>query len=106
MAPTVKYDNATIRFFLDFTMQVQKQRHSFPEVKKALRDKGYKYSMLFLAKLRVIGDDKVLFFNRMEEVWDWLEQRPQRTCKNPSQNLHQGKGKIMTFMASLSGGRR
>ena len=51
IAPAVKCDNATVRFFPDFTMQVQQQRRSFFEIKKRLREQGYKYAMLFPAKL-------------------------------------------------------
>lgn len=53
-------DNAIIRFFPDFTLHVQRQRRFFDEVKKALRETGIKYMMLFPAKLSHRWSENVL----------------------------------------------
>lgn len=71
----LRYDNATISIFLDFTQMVQKQRRNFQSIKRTLRDKGVKYAMLYPAKLRVEADGKACFFDRPELVADWLELR-------------------------------
>ena len=83
--PPVKIDNASISFFPDFTLRVQKQRRDFLAVKKRMRDQGLKYSMLFPARLRVITNNKTLFFDAPEEAWDWMERREsQRTGRGDS----------------------
>ncbi|KAJ1196921.1 hypothetical protein NDU88_000784 [Pleurodeles waltl] len=59
-ARTVKMPS--LGFFSDYTLQVQKQRHSFDEVKKILRAKKLKYMMLFSAKLRVLAEGESWYF--------------------------------------------
>ncbi|KAJ1171913.1 hypothetical protein NDU88_003770 [Pleurodeles waltl] len=49
----IKYENATIRFSPDFTLQVQQKHRSFDDVKRSLRTKDIKYMMIFPARLRV-----------------------------------------------------
>ncbi|KAJ1112121.1 hypothetical protein NDU88_000389 [Pleurodeles waltl] len=66
-------DKAVIRLFLDFTLQVQRQRKSFDEVKKVLRPKEVKYTMLFPAELRVLADRKSWYFASPEKAWKWFE---------------------------------
>ena len=83
VAPQVKCDNAIIRFFPDFTFQVQQQRRNFLEVKKRLREDGYKYAMMFPAKLRVEGGGRVLFFFKPEAVWDWLDEQKSNKSSEP-----------------------
>ena len=95
VAPPVKYENATIQFFPDFTLQVQKQRRSFLEIKRRLREQNYKYAMLYPAKLRVAQGEKAWFFNTAEEAAAWLEQRPKDEAANrrsrPSKEKQQGR---------------
>ena len=81
-APAVKVDNATVNFFPDFTLQVQKQRRDFFQVKRLLREQGLKYAMLFPAKLRVAAGDKTNFFATPEEAWDWVKSRSTMDNKN------------------------
>ena len=83
VAPQVKCDNAVIRFFPDFTLQVQQQRRNFLEVKKRLRELNYKYAMMFPAKLRVASGGKVLFFFKPEAAWDWLEEQKSDKSSGP-----------------------
>ena len=73
--PPVRIDNATISFFPDFTLRVQNQRRDFLAVKKRMRDQGLKYSMLFPARLRVVTNNRTLFFDAPEEAWDWMDRR-------------------------------
>ena len=75
-APPVKRDNATIRFFPDFTLQVQRARRDFSEVKATLRKEGLQYSMLYSARLRVERNGRVWNFNTPAEAWEWIEGRP------------------------------
>lgn len=42
---TIRYDNAVLHFFPDFSLELQKRRRSFVEVRKKLREKGLQYSM-------------------------------------------------------------
>lgn len=44
-------------------------------MKCRLRVKHLKYSMLFLARLRVEADDRAIFFEDPEEAITWLERR-------------------------------
>lgn len=45
------------------------------EVKRRLRIRNVKYAMLFLARLRVEGEDRSHFFEDPEAAITWLEQR-------------------------------
>lgn len=47
------HESACLMFFPDFSVNTQKLRKSFDEVKQALAAKTIKYSMLFPARLRV-----------------------------------------------------
>ncbi|KAJ1081373.1 hypothetical protein NDU88_001555 [Pleurodeles waltl] len=69
----LQLDNTFIRFFLDFTLRVQRQQKNVDAVKKALRAKEVKYAMLFSAKVPGGADGKTWYFTSREEVWDWLE---------------------------------
>lgn len=62
------YENATIRFFPDFTLKVQRERRSFEGIKRVLRDKGIKYMMFFPAKLKVIDGATSRFFTTPAEA--------------------------------------
>ncbi|KAJ1132399.1 hypothetical protein NDU88_010713 [Pleurodeles waltl] len=66
------YENNIVRFFPDFTLQVQRQRQSFEEVKKIQRTKYIRYLMLFLARLRVVEKDKPWLFATPAKTWEWV----------------------------------
>ncbi|KAJ1216909.1 hypothetical protein NDU88_004507 [Pleurodeles waltl] len=68
-----QYENAKVRFFPDFTLQVQRQQYNFNEVKKALRAKELKYMMLYPAMLQVAVEGKEWHFVTPEEALDWME---------------------------------
>lgn len=80
------YENATIRFFPDFTLKVQRERRSFDGVKRLLRQQGIKYMMFFPAKLKIVVGGKSHFFATPSEVQDWLERN---TTQGPSTGTRQ-----------------
>lgn len=49
----LRFEGSHLMIFPDFSVETQKQRKSFDHVKQALRQRGFKYSMLFPARLRV-----------------------------------------------------
>lgn len=65
--------NGRVTLFPDYTLEVQRKRASFLAVKKALRDEGLQYSLMFPARLRVTLNEKTHFHDSPEEAWDWLE---------------------------------
>ncbi|KAJ1143463.1 hypothetical protein NDU88_009772 [Pleurodeles waltl] len=67
--------NRVVALDPDFTIEVQNKRASFMAVKRALHEEGVQYSLLFLARLRVITEDKTAFFQTPVEAWEWLEVR-------------------------------
>lgn len=71
-APIV-FENKTISLYPDFTLAVQKSRATFLEVKRKLRLHNLKYALLFPARLKVIHNQKALFFDTPDEVADWLD---------------------------------
>lgn len=64
----VQYNGYHISIYPDFSAATQKQRASFIHVKKRLRDLQLAYSMLYLAKLRVVDRGKVSFLNTPTEA--------------------------------------
>lgn len=69
----LRYEGAKLMIFPDFSIDTQKQRRSFDQVKMNLRNKKIKYSMLFPARLRVQDGERVRFFTSPEEASQWLE---------------------------------
>ena len=51
--PTLNYGNATILLFPDFSADLQRKRKTFNDVRRRLRDKNIKYSILYPSRLRV-----------------------------------------------------
>mgnify|MGYP002804549248 CR=1 FL=1 len=60
---------------------MQEQQKTFIEVKKKLREINLQYMLLYPAKLKVISQGKTHFFERPEEVWNWLEMWDQIPVK-------------------------
>lgn len=69
----IPFGNHKIAIFPDFSAEVQRRRKSFLEVKRRLRIKNIKYSMLYPARLRVEGEDRAHFFEDPEAAISWLE---------------------------------
>ncbi|KAJ1139071.1 hypothetical protein NDU88_005448 [Pleurodeles waltl] len=59
--------------FPDFAVAVQSQQATFLGVKRALREEGLRYSLLFPSKLKIILDGTTHFFQEPDEAWAWLE---------------------------------
>ena len=74
-AKPVRIENNEVGFFPDFTLQVQRRRREFYDIKRRLREQNLKYAMLFPARLRVEADGKTHFFTSPEEAWEWSETR-------------------------------
>lgn len=66
--------NHQIMAFPDFSAEVQQQHSQFTDIKRRLRVPHLKYAMLFPACLRVIGEDRVHFFEEPRAASDWLDQ--------------------------------
>lgn len=61
-AGDLRFQNGTLLFFLDYSMETQKACMSFDQIKVQLRARNIKYSILFPAKLRVQDGEMVRFF--------------------------------------------
>lgn len=71
-----EYQNANLMFFPDFSLETQKLRRSFDQVKVGLPARNIKYSILFPAKLRVQDGQTVKFFTAPRDAAAWLESLP------------------------------
>ncbi|XP_040286136.1 zinc finger protein 436-like [Bufo bufo] len=69
----IKFENSRISFYPDFSSEVQKLRRQFTAVRACLREKGFRYAMLYPARLRIQDGDSVKFFTTPEEASDWLD---------------------------------
>lgn len=69
----LKFENAKILIFPNYSVETQRQRKSFNQVRAMLREKGVKYSMLFPAKLRVQDGEQVQFFTSPRDAAAWAE---------------------------------
>lgn len=74
-------DNSKMSLFPDFSAKVQKQRAQFNDVKKRLRSLELQYSMLYLARLRVVARDEVNFFEKPTLAMQWLD-REERSLRD------------------------
>lgn len=68
----ILYNNNNVSIFPDFSAALQKLRASYINVKKRLRGLNISYSMSFPAKLRVIHEDKTVFFTSPTEADAWM----------------------------------
>lgn len=70
--------NHQIMDFPDFSAEVKRQRSQFTDIKRRLkvrrlRVRHLKYAMLFPVRLRVVGEDRVHFFEEPRAASDWLD---------------------------------
>lgn len=72
----LKFQNATLLFSPDYSMETQKLRRSFDQIKVALRARNIKYSIFFPARLRVQDGETVRFFTSPRDATVWLESLP------------------------------
>lgn len=66
----LQYVNAKIMLFPDFSVETQKKRQSYVEVRKRLRVKILKYGMLYPSKLRVEYHGTVTVFESPGDAMD------------------------------------
>ncbi|KAJ1162468.1 hypothetical protein NDU88_002936 [Pleurodeles waltl] len=71
----LRFENAEITAYPDFTAEVQKKRSSFYHVKECLRKHNIKYALMFPARLRIQDDTRALFFTTPEDAWTWLHAK-------------------------------
>lgn len=62
----LSYCNTQILVFPDFSVEAQRQRRRFMEVKKPLQSKHLKYTLLFPSQLHITGEDRAHFFEDPE----------------------------------------
>lgn len=58
----IEYNGNRVSFYPDFSVEVQKQRAKFVDVKRRLRSQQITYSMMYPAKLLIMDGDPVRFF--------------------------------------------
>lgn len=75
-AGELKFQNASLLFFPDYSVETQKLLRSFDQVKVALRARNIKYSILFPAKLSIQDGETVRFFTSPRDAATWLETLP------------------------------
>lgn len=71
--PELKYENATIHLYPDFSPDLQKKQRSFIDVHRHLREKGLVYNMLHPSRLKVIHNGSAKFFESPTDAVDWLD---------------------------------
>lgn len=72
----LKFQNANLLFSPDYSVEAQKLRRSFDQVKTSLHAQNIKYSILFPARLRVQDGKTVRFFTSPRDAATWLEALP------------------------------
>lgn len=70
--PEIKYENAVIHLYPDFSQDLQKKLRSFTDVCRRLREKGLVYNMLYPSRLKVIHNGSAKFFESPADAVDWL----------------------------------
>lgn len=71
----LRFNNAKIMLFPDYSPEVQQRHLSFTEARRRLRGKGLKFSLLYPSKLCVIDGDHAHFFVDPEAALSWLDGR-------------------------------
>lgn len=70
----IRLDGSKIAFFPDFSINVQKKRAQFQDIKRRLRALGLSYAMMYPARLRVVADGKAHFFENPKDAMHWVDQ--------------------------------
>lgn len=70
------FQNAKLMIFPDYSVETQRLRKLFDQVKGALRARNIKYSMPFPARLRVQDGETSRFFHTPKEASAWLNSLP------------------------------
>lgn len=69
----LKYEEAHVSIFPDFTAEVLSQRRAFDGVKKKLKEAGIRFGMLFPARLIVTQGNKKKIFGSLSEAEDFVK---------------------------------
>lgn len=70
-----EFNGAKIAIYPDYSKTTQEARMKFVQVKRRLRQAGITYSLVFPAKLRVVHQEKVIFFTSAPEASEWIDTR-------------------------------
>ncbi|KAJ1109420.1 hypothetical protein NDU88_006781 [Pleurodeles waltl] len=74
-AGTVEYNGNRNSLYPDYGVGIQQRLRSFMEVKRKLRDKGLAYALLPLVRLRIDVLGKRYFFDNVEDVMQFIENK-------------------------------
>ncbi|PIO34345.1 hypothetical protein AB205_0040660, partial [Aquarana catesbeiana] len=69
----LRFQNTKLMIFPDYSVETQKLRKSFDQVKAVLRSRSIRYSVLFPARLRVQDGETTRFFTTPREASAWLD---------------------------------
>lgn len=70
--PTLPYEHTNVHLYPDFTADLQKRRKTFTDIRRRLREREIKYSMLYPCRLRVQHGGSVKFFESPDDADAWL----------------------------------
>lgn len=59
----LRFNGVRVHIFPDFSAALLQKRWEFDQVKKKLRDRNLKYSLLYPARLKILSDGKSIIFN-------------------------------------------
>lgn len=71
----ILHENKQVKFFSDFSAEVQRQRKAYDAVKQRLRAEGIQYGLQFPAKLRITHDGKNMTFETPQDVDTFLQNK-------------------------------
>ena len=71
----IQYENVKLLFFPDYPREIQQQRREYTEIRRRLREKGLKYSLLYPSKLRVTDGTYTHFFETPAQAVEWLDTK-------------------------------
>ena len=71
----ILHENKQVRFFSDFSAEVQRQRKAYDAVKQQLREEGIRYGLQFPAKLRITHGGKNMTFDTPQDVVTFLRNK-------------------------------
>ncbi|KAJ1155078.1 hypothetical protein NDU88_007814 [Pleurodeles waltl] len=71
----LKYENAEISIYLDFTQQAKEAKGLFLPAKRKLRELYIEFSMLYAARLQIQGNSKSLIFSDPKLLQQFFKKR-------------------------------
>lgn len=70
--PTLPFEHTVVHLYPDFSADLQRRRKTFTDIRRRLRERDIKYSMLYPSRLRVQHGGSVKFFDSPDEANTWL----------------------------------